>query len=554
MPIRKRKICQAIANLGDWVPRKRQKQSSPCRDASTSPPSRPETPPTYGEPVLQDPNTTPMTHRVYTTFGRARERLHDLAASLASLLDEITRPTWQQTRQQTPTPTNPEKDSNTHMDVDSNAEPSSSRSPADSELPYHGRPTASPTPSRQVTIEDVPDVDDICQPGSSSEGSQSNAETHGKFVSAPSTAKAEAAWQDICNLLRPRRKSGKGFKHFSGDKHLQMMRATLQNYTDPIEPMSWKKASIEAVRALDGGSGTAESVRRWCQAYIADRNDLPHNLYGMWNESILTDDELVSEIHLHLQGTGKQCKAADIIQFFQTPEVQEKYELDGYAPSLTTAQRWMHKMDYCWSVGPRGQYIDGHKREDVVTYRQNVFLPALADIEDRLQTYDANGDPIPYSDNALSARKMPKGPSPSQPCAQRFGVDIKVKDGDGKLVHGTDGKPLKHHIKMGDAKFADGSMQHLYYPDTFPEHPELAGKFKGMAQLLIERYPKQRTEIMGLRTECPKFNCPKGRTNCCCRRMLFSERDFADVQSLVEEACSAQGCPVYDASICTTGK
>lgn len=62
----------------------------------------------------------------------------------------------------------------------------------------------------------------------------------------------------------------------------------------------------------------------------------------------------------------------------------------------------------------------------------------------------------------------------------RQGADMKTKDTDGKSVFGTDGKPLKKHIKMSDTKF-NGQTQHLYHPDVFPKHPELADKFKGMA-------------------------------------------------------------------------
>ena len=38
-------------------------------------------------------------------------------------------------------------------------------------------------------------------------------------------------------------------------------------------------------------------------------------------------------------------------------------------------------MDYRWTTEPRGQFVDGHEREDVVTYRQEVFLPAWEKLE-----------------------------------------------------------------------------------------------------------------------------------------------------------------------------
>jgi hypothetical protein len=54
----------------------------------------------------------------------------------------------------------------------------------------------------------------------------------------------------------------------------------------------------------------------------------------------------------------------------------------------------MKKLNYCWTYDPKGQYVDGHEREDVVAYRQNIFLPRWANI--KAQTHDwLNGQPDP---------------------------------------------------------------------------------------------------------------------------------------------------------------
>ena len=34
-----------------------------------------------------------------------------------------------------------------------------------------------------------------------------------------------------------------------------------------------------------------------------------------------------------------------------------------------------------WAYYPKGQYVDEHEWEDVVDYRQNVFLPCWANIK-----------------------------------------------------------------------------------------------------------------------------------------------------------------------------
>jgi hypothetical protein len=58
----------------------------------------------------------------------------------------------------------------------------------------------------------------------------------------------------------------------------------------------------------------------------------------------------------------------------------EKYGLTQKI-HLVTAQRWMHRLGYRWSKTLDGQYIDGHKRDDMVTYQQQIFLPAWMALE-----------------------------------------------------------------------------------------------------------------------------------------------------------------------------
>jgi hypothetical protein len=52
-------------------------------------------------------------------------------------------------------------------------------------------------------------------------------------------------------------------------------------------------------------------------------------------------------------------------------------------------------MSYRWKREPKGQYKDGHKREDVVKYRQNVFLPAMEKLLDRMTKWRADGSAEP---------------------------------------------------------------------------------------------------------------------------------------------------------------
>lgn len=63
------------------------------------------------------------------------------------------------------------------------------------------------------------------------------------------------------------------------------------------------------------------------------------NPYGKWNESMLDKDEaLAHDIHVHLQGIGKYVKAMDLVDFLDTPEMQERKNLNKHISVVTMQQ------------------------------------------------------------------------------------------------------------------------------------------------------------------------------------------------------------------------
>jgi hypothetical protein len=87
------------------------------------------------------------------------------------------------------------------------------------------------------------------------------------------------------------------------------------------------------------------------------------------------------------------------------------------------------------------------------------------------------------------------------------------------------------------SKKAKGDIQPLYFPDGH----EKAGHFKGMAQILVER---GYANAPHLPVECREFKCPGGRTDCCCRRLMYPQPDFVNMASNLEIACRARGFDV----------
>ena len=53
-----------------------------------------------------------------------------------------------------------------------------------------------------------------------------------------------------------------------------------------------------------------------------------------------------------------------------------------------TARRWILRLGWCLKTLKKGVYMDGHEREDVVKYRNEVFLPAMAKFEERMTKFE----------------------------------------------------------------------------------------------------------------------------------------------------------------------
>jgi len=103
-------------------------------------------------------------------------------------------------------------------------------------------------------------------------------------------------------------------------------------------------------------------------------------------------------------------------------------------------------------------------------------------------------------------------------------------------THHKDGPHMRPTI------LADGQVQDFYFPDDHTQYP---GYFKGMEQIIRERglWPPSGT----LLAQCEGFKCEGGRTDCCCRRLLFSQPDFINQRSRLEEFITSRGhiCDFY---------
>jgi hypothetical protein len=114
-------------------------------------------------------------------------------------------------------------------------------------------------------------------------------------------------------------------------------------------------------------------------------------MYGTWNKSWIDNEDLKQEILTHLQSIGKYISAADISHYMACHSIQPCYGMKK-AVTERTARNWLHRLGYRWTLEPSGQYVDGHERDDVVKYHQEVFLPRWIAFEPRLHLWSLNGE------------------------------------------------------------------------------------------------------------------------------------------------------------------
>jgi hypothetical protein len=204
---------------------------------------------------------------------------------------------------------------------------------------------------------------------------QGNPRTKGIFHPPPTSDEARQAMEDIKLILNPPRKKGPGHIDpkldllFRG--RLEGMRQFLWAYVNPNSAThsKWMASSTHTADALERKPDHAKQLREWPRMFITNREDLLVNKYGVWNESVLDKDEsLAQDIQIHLQGVGKFVKAKDLVDYIDTPELQMRTGHASTRLSIATAQRWMKTTGYWWTRDPKGQFVDGHERADVIAY------------------------------------------------------------------------------------------------------------------------------------------------------------------------------------------
>ena len=167
---------------------------------------------------------------------------------------------------------------------------------------------------------------------------------------------------------------------------------TINLYMDSELSYTWCEASLIVAKSQSQGSNHARNLCTWIHRFL-HHGKLPLHHYGRFSCSILNDEDFSQEIQLHLLEVAKDSYiyAQDVVDYVAKPETQERLGAKKTTISLSTAQRWMCKLDWRYGRKKNGMYIDGNEREDVVQYRKE-FLARWQEYEKWMITYNNDGN------------------------------------------------------------------------------------------------------------------------------------------------------------------
>jgi hypothetical protein len=125
--------------------------------------------------------------------------------------------------------------------------------------------------SRQLHPDEDPIEDSDNETDTEGPEEQSERQRGGKFVFPPSIEQAEKAFDNLMNILKPRRKKGPGFTDPGLDKivteRLSAMKLFCFNYLDMSKKNKakpqWQAASLQTAQSLGHGIYMARTLREW---------------------------------------------------------------------------------------------------------------------------------------------------------------------------------------------------------------------------------------------------------------------------------------------------
>ncbi|RPB11555.1 hypothetical protein P167DRAFT_575298 [Morchella conica CCBAS932] len=147
--------------------------------------------------------------------------------------------------------------------------------------------------------------------------------------------------------------------------------------------LSWKRDQVIEI----GRQGCLAKTRSWfddegvqlaAREWISSVSDAELSAHGLAKAIGVYLDPRRAEIHI-----------ADALN--DIPNI-EKFGPGGNRIRVRTARKWLKRLGLVHGTVRKGVYVDGHERDDVIEYRDKVFIPQWREYQRRLVIFNENGD------------------------------------------------------------------------------------------------------------------------------------------------------------------
>jgi len=129
----------------------------------------------------------------------------------------------------------------------------------------------------------------------------------------------------------------------------------------------WGTSACQTAIGMGQGRHCARRLCELNHGFLHNQKILSINPYGDWNELLLVKEDLVNEISIYLLFLRNDITAKKLMDFLQQADIKDKHGIERNISHKMVCQ-YLQALGYHYQSTLKGQYIDGHEREDVVTY------------------------------------------------------------------------------------------------------------------------------------------------------------------------------------------
>ena len=132
----------------------------------------------------------------------------------------------------------------------------------------------------------------------------------------------------------------------------------------------------------------ATLIRNWTQEYLVTGNLVKYK-QGKFIKtcSIIFDEHVQQRFRSELRNMKDEDRTPESFLILLNDHLFAELDNAPTKISLNTAYKWLLFLGFSPTVQRKGYYTDGHCREDVVNYRNDIFLPQMLALERRMAEF-----------------------------------------------------------------------------------------------------------------------------------------------------------------------